>query len=390
MAEAVFATRTHQDTRAKTRERLWNVPRSPDVARCRKEVMAGRAHGVVILATACALALGGMTRIAHGRTCARHAAAAPASPDWDMPPVTADTRATPFGLPPASRKPIAAWGAQQTPAPGPARVYGRTTSGCIAGAVALPDRGDGFVRQRPGARTGFGHPDLIAYVGRLGEAARAAGLGALRIGDLSLPRGGVYLHNHSSHQTGLDVDISFWGLAQSRAAGPPRALPASAASPTWAGRRIESLLRLAAADERVDRIFVGARIKERLCRTAAGDRSFLDVLRPWLGHEDHFHVRLKCPADSPGCHPNQPISSIPDDCEALSRWWKTANVPVAFARWQASERAAYARDLPPACQVLPEPAVVTTRSRRPGSGPLRPLPQELTVARQVSPPSARR
>jgi penicillin-insensitive murein endopeptidase len=121
---------------------------------------------------------------------------------------------------------------------------------------------------------------------------------------------------------------------------------------------MEALLRLAAADERVDRIFVGAKIKRHLCRTAVGDRRFLEVLRPWLGHEQHFHVRLKCPANSPECRPNEPVSSIPDDCQAVSGWWKTAHVPAAFAEWRASERAAYARDLPEACHVLPSPTEI--------------------------------
>jgi penicillin-insensitive murein endopeptidase len=244
-----------------------------------------------------------------------------------------------------------------------AYVYGRTTSGCIAGAVALPARGEGFVRRFPRRNTGFGHPELIAYVQRLGLAVHGAGLGAVQIGDMSLPRGGAFAQGHASHQTGLDVDIAFRtlagkggrvdagaGMSSAHAPGPQLA---SVAAP--ANEHVEALLRLAAADEHVDRIFVAAKIKLRLCRSAAGDRGFLRVLRPWQGHEDHFHVRLRCPDGSAGCQPNQPVTSIPDDCEALSTWWENSDVPAAFAAWRASERAAQARDLPEVCRAQQAP-----------------------------------
>jgi penicillin-insensitive murein endopeptidase len=277
---------------------------------------------------------------------------------------------------------IAPWREVQAPSPGPAQAYGMTTSGCLAGAVALPARGVGFIRRRPLRRTGFGHPDLVAYVERLGEVVRHAGLGTLVIGDMSLPRGGAYMQGHTSHQTGLDVDIGYQSFAAFREVAQRETshLPPTAAAFTpRESRRIEALLRLAAADEHVDRIFVGAGIKQRLCRTAVGDRSFLDVLRPWVGHDQHFHVRLKCPKDSPDCRPNEPVTSIPDSCEALSTWRQGTNVQAAYASWRAAERISYARNLPDACRGLAAPTRSTAMSpaaparrkaRMPGRRPL--------------------
>jgi len=253
---------------------------------------------------------------------------------------------------------VAIWSDQRRPAAGPARVYGRTTCGCVAGAVPLPARGEGFVRRRTWRPTNFGHPDLVRFVERLGGAARRQGLGDLVIGDLSLPRGGAYQHGHSSHQTGLDVDIAYRAWAESaeeRVAGAGRAAASAVSRRSQSLTRIEVVLRLAAADAQVDRIFVGAGLKELLCRSATGDREFLAVLRPWLGHEQHFHVRLKCPADSPDCRPNEPAVQIPDDCEALSGWWKHANLTAAFAAWRAAGRATYLDDLPDECHALAEP-----------------------------------
>jgi penicillin-insensitive murein endopeptidase len=84
------------------------------------------------------------------------------------------------------------------------------------------------------------------------------------------------------------------------------------------------LLKLAASDPRVDRIFVHPAIKAALCRSrgrspgAAWD--WLRRLRPWYGHDDHFHVRLACPAGSPECEAQAPVPPG-DGCDAsLAQW----------------------------------------------------------------------
>jgi len=291
---------------------------------------------------------------AEARAAAQDVADEQVSPAWR------DTLPHPRGqaTPPSSFPArVWIWGAQRAPAPGPARVHGRTTSGCIGGAVALPARGPGFVRRRPWRRTAFGHPDLVDYIERLGEAARRAELGALMIGDMALPRGGAFAHGHRSHQTGLDVDIAYQTLPEN---GSVRSVGAFGSSldrmPSLPRdhRPFETLLRLAAADPRVDRIFVAAGLKQLLCRSVTGDRGFLALLRPWQGHERHFHVRLKCPADSPDCRPNEPATAIPDCCEDVARGWKSPRTRKAFAEFLAAESASYARDLPSACHLLPE------------------------------------
>ena len=51
-------------------------------------------------------------------------------------------------------------------------------------------------------------------------------------------------------------------------------------------------------EPQVQRIFVNAAIKKALCQEAGSDRSWL-TRSPVLGHDYHFHIRIKCPADSP-------------------------------------------------------------------------------------------
>ena len=61
------------------------------------------------------------------------------------------------------------------------------------------------------------------------------------------------------------------------------------------------LLRDAAQEPGVQRIFVNAAIKKALCREATGDRNWLAKIRPWYGHDYHFHIRMRCPPGSSEC-----------------------------------------------------------------------------------------
>ncbi len=61
---------------------------------------------------------------------------------------------------------------------------------------------------------------------------------------------------------------------------------------------IASLIKLAAQDNDVTRIFVNPAIKQQLCLDAGNDRDWLRKVRPWFQHRAHMHVRLRCPADS--------------------------------------------------------------------------------------------
>ncbi|HYL33546.1 MAG TPA: penicillin-insensitive murein endopeptidase [Stellaceae bacterium] len=220
------------------------------------------------------------------------------------------------------------------PAAGPARVIGAPWNGCLAGATSLPWDGPGFAVLRPAEHRYFGHPETVTFVERLGRKARAAGLPIFYVGDMAQPRGGPMSSDHISHETGVDVDIWFTldtvpGLpvtARQTLEPPPMVLAdQSAIDPARFGPRQVTLLRLAASDTAVDRIFVNPAIKEALCKgfggAGQGDRSWLERVRPWYGHRAHFHVRLKCPAGSPLCIEQAPVPPG-DGCDpAIFAWW---------------------------------------------------------------------
>jgi penicillin-insensitive murein endopeptidase len=214
----------------------------------------------------------------------------------------------------------ATWARLRQPAAGPARAIGGYSAGCIQGAVPLPLVGAGFRVAKPERNRVFGHPLLVGLLRELGARLVRLNLGTLAVGDLSQARGGPAPTGHASHQTGLDVDIWFAAPVAGSAVSmvdSARSQPSS----HWTAAMAHTL-ELTATDARVDRIFVNPVLKRALCASpaAAGrQRDWLRKVRPWWGHADHFHVRLACPADSPGCVAQSPLPAG-DGCDTLD-WW---------------------------------------------------------------------
>ncbi len=223
------------------------------------------------------------------------------------------------------------WPHYREPARGPARSIGDYSSGCLQGAKALPLDGPGYQVMRPSRHRYFGHPLLVDYVRTLGKRVRAQRLGVILVGDLSQPRGGRAASGHASHQTGLDVDIWFWHPARAKNARLPvsdreelkaeSVLDAKAAAirAPWK-QHVRNLLELSAQDPRVDRVFVNPAIKRELCKNRGGARAWLRKIRPWFGHDDHFHVRLACSPGDAECQSQAPLPDG-DGCDKLASWF---------------------------------------------------------------------
>jgi penicillin-insensitive murein endopeptidase len=259
----------------------------------------------------------------------------------------------------AHASPPTPWSLVRTPAPGPARAIGGYGAGCITGAVALPVSGAGFRVVRPERLRVFGHPLLIGLIEDLGRALNGLHLRPLAVGDLGQPRGGPAPSGHASHQTGLDVDL--WFLPPQRDKGVSMvdaALKRPAAIFTDAAAR---LIELVAKDPRVERLFLNPVLKRALCDQARGDRAWLRKVRPWWGHDDHFHVRLACPTDSPECEAQAPLPPG-DGCDALAWWFDAAAQAERGKQHESySARVGAARTLPPSCSALIDAAPAAAR-----------------------------
>ncbi len=225
------------------------------------------------------------------------------------------------------RKRAPSWGDFKAPTAHPPEAVGGYTKGCLLGGVALPEKGVGFETIRRHRRRYFGHPALARFVSDYGATLNKIGLGPVLVGDLSQARGGPMTSGHRSHQMGLDADFWFTRPDQRRSDKAFASLVderKEKIDPAVFEPHHAEMLRRAALDPAVARIFVGWVIKRELCRTVKGDRGWLQKIRPWWGHTRHFHVRLRCPEGSPECIDQSPIPEG-DGCGTES-WFSRAEV----------------------------------------------------------------
>ena len=197
--------------------------------------------------------------------------------------------------------------------------------GCLAGAQALPINGKTWQVMRLSRNRNWAHPDMIKLLERLSDKVReVAGWPGLLVGDLSQPRGGPMLTGHASHQVGLDADIWLTPMPDRDLSRVDREEMSATMMvrpdrldidpKVWTPSHL-LVIRAAAQEPQVERIFVNAAIKKALCREAKGDRTWLSKVRPMYGHDYHFHIRIKCPAADRGCEA-QPPPSADEGCSA--------------------------------------------------------------------------
>jgi penicillin-insensitive murein endopeptidase len=228
-------------------------------------------------------------------------------------------------------------------------------AGCVQGAVELPLQGAGWLVVHPERHRQFGHPTLLAYLRTLASRARREKWGPLYVGDMGQPRGGPTPTGHRSHQNGLDVDLWYGPPAKPWTPGKSPAPPAPSVTdlrthkmlPAW-GPKVARLIESAAQDPSVDRIFVNPAIKRALCQDKEGLGPWLQKVRPWWGHQDHLHVRLRCPADNLECTEAQPLPPG-EGCDNLDWWFSEDARSTAVKRGPPGDNAP---SMPEMCETV--------------------------------------
>jgi len=224
------------------------------------------------------------------------------------------------------------FGRMAAPTKQDAHVVGFYANGCLAGGAALPIDGPAWQVMRLSRNRNWGHPGLIRFLEALAAKTHKSGAwNGLLVGDMSQPRGGPMITGHASHQVGLDADIWLTPMPDRQLTRLERE-ETSAINVVAADRRDvdpsnwmsghAAVIKAAAHDPQVERVFVNAAIKKALCRDGGADRAWMNKVRPYWGHDYHFHVRLRCPADSPACKP-QPPPPPGDGCGKDLDWWFT-------------------------------------------------------------------
>jgi len=218
------------------------------------------------------------------------------------------------------------FGEKKLPSLGNAVSIGYYPRGCLQGGVELPVNGPTWQVMRLSRNRNWGHPSLVRFVEKFASlAAKATGWHGILVGDLAQPRGGPTVSDHSSHQTGLDVDIWFMPMPDRVLSKEERETISASnlvasdwkrLNPlTWTPEHV-AFIKTAAEQPDVERVLVNAAIKKELCRVEAKQpHAWMSKVRPWYGHHDHIHVRLKCPEGSPQCKAQEAVPGG-DGCSA--------------------------------------------------------------------------
>jgi penicillin-insensitive murein endopeptidase len=202
------------------------------------------------------------------------------------------------------------------------RSVGSPTDGHLIGGSHLDV--SSYIRSLPmyaGHDERWGLGVLVAMVDRAARAVRRQYPDAvLSVGHLS-QRGGGDIERHASHESGRDADLSFYIKSPTNHplySDQMVSFRGDGTAPTWPGALFDdaknwALVSAITAEThaRVTYIFVAAPLRARLLAYAAhigvplATRNHAAMLmvqpRGSLPHDDHFHVRIACPAGMTGC-----------------------------------------------------------------------------------------
>jgi penicillin-insensitive murein endopeptidase len=223
------------------------------------------------------------------------------------------------------------FGRAMTPLEVQTRSIGFYSRGCLAGAKALPVDGESWQVVRLSRNRMWGNPAMIAFLERFSRKAKAEGIwNGILVGDISQPRGGPMLTGHASHQIGLDADVWLTPMPARTLSREEREEMSAVDMVAEDGRSVDrahwseaqaGIIKAAAEEQEVERIFVNAAIKKALCETHARE-SWMNKVRAYWGHNYHFHIRIRCPAGETACEPQDPVPPG-DGCDKSLNWWFT-------------------------------------------------------------------
>jgi murein endopeptidase len=156
----------------------------------------------------------------------------------------------------------------------------------------------------------FGTREMGSFLQALGKAVTEIAPGqTLNVGHVSRAKGGK--SGHSSHQIGMDVDISYLVSEQNLVF--KNVTTKSGVQEGFLIKENWELLKKAFATQMVAGVFTDSRIRKALCLHAVASGELVDaddrgeayqvLLRTSVepGHHDHFHIRLKCPENGKRC-----------------------------------------------------------------------------------------
>ncbi len=224
---------------------------------------------------------------------------------------------------------------------GQSESIGTYNNGCILYPAEL-EKSDIYKLPRLARGNNYGNPALTDFLEDYAYRIKEMTGKQLLIADLSKNNGGPTLMLHSSHQTGLDADIWYRLYSQKQNLSQTDiedlkpidmvSKDGSTMGELWSSEN-EEILKTFAQNDKIERIFVNPIIKKNFC-TKFKSEDWQKKIRPWWGHNEHFHVRLKCPDNSPDC--TMKGQAIKDDgCGKDLDWWFSEEAKLPKSKKEA-------------------------------------------------------
>jgi penicillin-insensitive murein endopeptidase len=194
---------------------------------------------------------------------------------------------------------------------------GTYSNGSLEDADCLPESGEGFMQLHRDWDRIWGTTDMVKMITETGKEMneKFPNRDRLQVEDIAAKHGGE-IDGHGSHENGLDVDIQFYkndGIEHDPKATnedyAPEMITSGRVSENFDVERNWALMKTLHKHGNVQRIFIDQGLKKKLCSYAkekgelVSAASVLRSLRHEENHQDHLHVRLRCPKNARSCVP---------------------------------------------------------------------------------------
>lgn len=197
-------------------------------------------------------------------------------------------------------------------APEPVGFY---SAGTLRNGVSLPNGGPGYMKLFVARNRGFGTQEILDMIIRASAAMNEQfpNLDRLQVGDVSKDGGGLISEIHNSHQNGLDVDLTYYRLNHIEQLPSDingfteKMVIRKRLSKNFDTARNFEFLKTLHKVAKVQRVFMDPVIKKEFCRYARLNNELISAvevlrsMRPYPNHDDHMHVRLRCPEGAREC-----------------------------------------------------------------------------------------
>ncbi|MFA6238090.1 MAG: penicillin-insensitive murein endopeptidase [Bacteriovorax sp.] len=196
---------------------------------------------------------------------------------------------------------------------------GTSTQGALVDGLALPEMGEGYVHMYRESERFWGTSQMINMLEKAAEdiASKYPGLDRLQVEDIGKIDGGD-IDGHASHENGQDVDLGYYKsdriehdpIAKNQEFADPMVIKGKV-SPNFDLERNWELVKALHRHGDVQKIFIDVVLKNSLCSHAKkideykSHQQVLRSLRHETNHQDHLHVRIRCPKVAKKCR-NQP------------------------------------------------------------------------------------